>query len=357
MYGSERYVLSTTGSVFHRLAPGDSGFRNLVLAGDWTRCGLNAGCVEAATMSGIAAASAVTGVKMLNVGAEDVPSDATVQSKAMYLTNSISGAPWPLTGFYARGEMNGWFLFYLMPRDKVQALLPSGVTVAPTRLAAKGLHPVGLSFCRYHAVRGSFLPGFMAMRAYGEATFAIPFVNVEGCGRAQFLYPRRLYVDSGAAIAAGKIFYAMDKVRATIEQDDESFRASDSSGRQFVDARFAQLDDPMPLAAHPAFGTVASLLNLPFVTRTPLGGDLYNAFNLELDRAHAAPVSGHVTVTDTQPGGFPAADFDVAPLVPGHPHHLPGAIRVWCSWSMTNPLDGRRIRELAMADAFLKGTY
>ena len=116
----------------------------------------------------------------------------------------------------------------------------------------------------------------------------------------------------------------MDKVRATITQDDESFRACDAAGTPFIDARFAQLDDPMPLAAHPAFGTIASLLNLPFVTRAPLGGDLYNAFNLELDRAHAAPVSGHVSVTDSQAGGFPAADLEVAPLVPGHPHHLPG---------------------------------
>lgn len=56
---SERYVLSLPGTSKYRVAPGDSGFRNLVLAGDWTLCGLNSGCVEAAVTSGLLAAAAV----------------------------------------------------------------------------------------------------------------------------------------------------------------------------------------------------------------------------------------------------------------------------------------------------------
>jgi len=34
---------------------------NLTVAGDWTACGLDAGCVEAAVMSGMLAAVAITG--------------------------------------------------------------------------------------------------------------------------------------------------------------------------------------------------------------------------------------------------------------------------------------------------------
>jgi uncharacterized protein with NAD-binding domain and iron-sulfur cluster len=56
---SERYVLPLPGTARYRLAPGDSGYENLVLAGDWTRCGLNAGCVEAAVTSGLVAARAI----------------------------------------------------------------------------------------------------------------------------------------------------------------------------------------------------------------------------------------------------------------------------------------------------------
>jgi uncharacterized protein with NAD-binding domain and iron-sulfur cluster len=56
---SDRYVQSLPGSGRYRLPPGRSGFDNLVVAGDWTACGLDAGCLEAATRSGVLAARAV----------------------------------------------------------------------------------------------------------------------------------------------------------------------------------------------------------------------------------------------------------------------------------------------------------
>lgn len=55
---SERYVLSLPGTSQYRMAPGSSGYDNLVLAGDWTKCALNSGCVEAAVISGLLAAAA-----------------------------------------------------------------------------------------------------------------------------------------------------------------------------------------------------------------------------------------------------------------------------------------------------------
>jgi hypothetical protein len=56
---SDRYVQSLPGSGRYRIAPGRTGFDNLAVAGDWTACGLDAGCVEAATRSGILAARAI----------------------------------------------------------------------------------------------------------------------------------------------------------------------------------------------------------------------------------------------------------------------------------------------------------
>jgi uncharacterized protein with NAD-binding domain and iron-sulfur cluster len=56
---SDRYVLSLPGTGRFRLRPDESGYENLFLAGDWTDSGLNAGCIEAAVMSGIEAANAV----------------------------------------------------------------------------------------------------------------------------------------------------------------------------------------------------------------------------------------------------------------------------------------------------------
>ncbi|MFL5864603.1 MAG: NAD(P)-binding protein, partial [Solirubrobacteraceae bacterium] len=58
---SDRYVTTPAGSVEARLHPGDSGFENLVLAGDWTHSGIDGGCVEAAVISGERAAESLSG--------------------------------------------------------------------------------------------------------------------------------------------------------------------------------------------------------------------------------------------------------------------------------------------------------
>jgi uncharacterized protein with NAD-binding domain and iron-sulfur cluster len=58
---SDRYVQCAPGSDAYRLRADESGYDNLSLAGDWTDNGLNAGCIEAATISGLQAANAVLG--------------------------------------------------------------------------------------------------------------------------------------------------------------------------------------------------------------------------------------------------------------------------------------------------------
>jgi uncharacterized protein with NAD-binding domain and iron-sulfur cluster len=59
--GSDRYSLSLPGTLRNRLSPLDTSVQNMSVAGDWTACGLDAGCVEAAVMSGMLAAHAITG--------------------------------------------------------------------------------------------------------------------------------------------------------------------------------------------------------------------------------------------------------------------------------------------------------
>ena len=57
---SDRYVLSLPGSLQYRISPLDHSYANLTIAGDWTDCGMNFGCVEAAVMSGMLAAHALS---------------------------------------------------------------------------------------------------------------------------------------------------------------------------------------------------------------------------------------------------------------------------------------------------------
>ena len=56
----ERYVLSLPGTQKYRISPLDNTYDNLTIAGDWTTCGLDAGCVEAAVISGRLAAHAIS---------------------------------------------------------------------------------------------------------------------------------------------------------------------------------------------------------------------------------------------------------------------------------------------------------
>lgn len=62
---SERYTLSLPGTPQYRISPLDRTYDNLAIAGDWTSCGLNLGCVESAVMSGRLAAHAISGFPAL----------------------------------------------------------------------------------------------------------------------------------------------------------------------------------------------------------------------------------------------------------------------------------------------------
>jgi hypothetical protein len=57
---TDRYSLSLPGTLKYRISPLDTGVDNLTVAGDWTDCGFNEGCVEAAVMSGRLAAHALS---------------------------------------------------------------------------------------------------------------------------------------------------------------------------------------------------------------------------------------------------------------------------------------------------------
>jgi uncharacterized protein with NAD-binding domain and iron-sulfur cluster len=56
---TDRYVLSVPGSAAHRISPLDRTYDNMTVTGDWTSCGMNEGCVEAAVISGRLAAHAI----------------------------------------------------------------------------------------------------------------------------------------------------------------------------------------------------------------------------------------------------------------------------------------------------------
>jgi uncharacterized protein with NAD-binding domain and iron-sulfur cluster len=69
--GSERYVTSHVGTTKYRLGADQTRFNNLYLAGDWTKNGVNLGCIEAAVNSGMMASRAICGQPNLIEGEFD----------------------------------------------------------------------------------------------------------------------------------------------------------------------------------------------------------------------------------------------------------------------------------------------
>jgi uncharacterized protein with NAD-binding domain and iron-sulfur cluster len=63
---SDRFTLTLPGSTKFRISPLDDAFDNLTLVGDWTACGFNESCVEAAVMSGRLGAHAISGSPRLS---------------------------------------------------------------------------------------------------------------------------------------------------------------------------------------------------------------------------------------------------------------------------------------------------
>jgi uncharacterized protein with NAD-binding domain and iron-sulfur cluster len=75
----ERYTMARAGVTKYRLKAGESGYENLVLAGDWIRNGFTIGSVEGAMIGGLQASRAVCGVPV------------TIQSEESGLMDGVIG--------------------------------------------------------------------------------------------------------------------------------------------------------------------------------------------------------------------------------------------------------------------------
>ena len=78
---SERCTLAVSGSTQYRMRADDTGYKNLVIAGDWIANGLYLACMEGAIQGGIYAARAVAGEKFPVIGEDVMRSLVTVPQK------------------------------------------------------------------------------------------------------------------------------------------------------------------------------------------------------------------------------------------------------------------------------------
>lgn len=352
-YGSERYVLSVPNSVQYRLPPDGSGFDNLYLAGDWTRCGINAGCVEAATISGLAAARGLTGAAIEITGEGDLAPDQAPGDAARLASPYAQTAPWPLTPLYGTGSIDGFFSFHAVEAAALESVLPDGMYLLPQGLTPPGTHPVAMLANQQIGVRLSVLPRLLGYPNYLEAIVAINWVGIEG-QEGIFSYLPNLYLDSRAAQQAGVWMYGFNKRMGRLTMGDNAYSVAAPEGQPIWSGQYRQPGYSRPLMDSPECAAVEALCQQVVVCRGPLGGWHYCAFDFNLTSARIAPVAATIRIDDPTLANLPAGEMRARPLAMNdevaaiRDHGLPGAFRIWTSWTLSNPFDSGR---LAMLEA------
>jgi uncharacterized protein with NAD-binding domain and iron-sulfur cluster len=352
-YGSERYVLSVPNSVQYRLPPDDSGFENLFLAGDWTRCGINAGCVEAATISGLVCARGLTGHPFEVVGEGDLAPDAGPSDAAQLASPYAQTAPWPLTPMFGTGQVDGWFSFHAVDAKAVQAILPQGMTLHPQAWTPEGTHPVTILANRQIGVRASVLPRLLGFRPYLEAIISVACVQVDG-QPGTFNYLPNLYLSNRAAQLSGVWFYGFNKRMGQITMGNGDYSVAAPDGTPVWSARYQQRGFARPLTDSPDCARVQSICDQVIVTQGKLSRWQFMSFDFNLGTAAIAPVAAEVDIHDAELAELPQGRLIAQPLVmTGDTRRpspdLPGAFRIRTSWTLSNPLDSRRIARLEAA--------
>ena len=221
----ERYVLTPAGTVEHRLPSGDSGFENLVLAGDWTANGIDGGCVEAAVISGIDAAKALTGSRQPIPGADTSWLRSAGQDLPAYVEfGGRATAPAPFA--CEQGRLNGLLLHGEKERidDLVERMFngPAGRAMEYRALGSQVLLLIG-SFGRVT----SLTPPFDRWGAVTEtqASFWIPVVAGRDLG-GLFVAERLLlavpyiFVDNPMSYLGGREAYGYAKTMGRFSPAD-----------------------------------------------------------------------------------------------------------------------------------------
>ena len=346
---AERYVLSVPGSTRYRLKSDQSGFDNLYLAGDWTYNGINAGCVEAAALSGRRAAAGLAGERLTLPGEKDLIPEQDRGRPAQRLGREAPNLPWPWHMVYGLLQTSGANAMLGFPDEVVRAMLPAGLELDRQFLTPPGQHPVVLYFGWQDQVRVNFWPRGWD---YLEFIISIPYVRHADLGLrtavpGPFIYMPRLFLNKRAPVLLGVWAYGYNKALAEMSADDRHYAVRAQDGSPIVSCSFERARATGSCVDFPRMRAIQQAYALPLVSRTRWGQWLYSYFDFALGQALIQPIDMSIEIHDPAATGLPAGRHAV-PSVVGSDL---GGFFMSTAASISNPLQsrvlGRRIRQLA----------
>ena len=311
--GSERYVLSQPDSARYRLRADRSGFANLWLAGDWTYTAINAGCVEAAAMSGLRAAAGLAGI-VPDIAGELAdppaprPGAGTARRDPPYTAPVLptlvpQNSTWPWSVAYGMAQTTGAAVTLPFDRAVVAAMLPAGLELMPQSVTTPDQHPVILLFARQRNVRPNLFPFGMN---YNEFICAVPWVRHTDPALQDLpplICPTLLYLDSLVPILLGVYGYGFNKIRAGITADASSYIIRDADDQtEIIACQFTPAgpqSSPRNLAQ---FASTWPAWEQPMVTHNKLGHWQYSVYDFSLAQARMQPLSMEIRINSPKLG-------------------------------------------------------
>lgn len=337
---SERYVLSVPGSTAYRLRSDQSGYSNLFLAGDWTYNGINAGCVEAAVMSGMRAAAGLAREKLEIVGESDGLHGAAPEAErpADLVSLRAQNQSWPWSAMYGMAQTRGANAVIALPREQVKAMLEPGLELAPQDMTAPELHPVLLLFAWQGDVRPNRMP--FGGGNYLEFIVSVPFVQHERARLREqcpgpFIYMPRLYLDQLIPTLLGIWGYGYNKELATIRADASDYTVFRRNTQiALISASYQKAGNTGSEVDFPHFKTTRKPYSLPLISRTRFGQWHYSFYDFALGQALIQPIEMTIKVYTNEVGRLPPGTY----TVPSIQEQALGAFFVATDATISNPL-------------------
>ncbi len=328
---SERYVQTVPGATEARLRPSESGFNNLVLAGDWVRSGMNAGCVEAAAMGGLAAAASVSHRTIDIIDGEDIPLAGSLLETAIGALHGV-----------ARTE--AVVVLASLPVADARALLPEGLELGSQILTPDGAAPVVIILSRHRDARLNVLPFGVCFR---ELTLMLPSTRPTGIGAryalpGPFAYVARQVLDSPSMASIGRALYGdVGQLGRFATGADGATHVRTLGGSDLLALTATQAGETVAAASFRHSSIVDWVLGRPLLSRNHIGGGWrLSRLDYGLEQARVQAIS--ITL-NTYPGLRLGSHPSRGRLASGQAGVI-GAFRIWCETTRSNPMLGQRRR-------------